>query len=118
MGIPYLTFVTEFPMMKLVELMNDLMIFNVGSLIRAGSCKVFCFGVICVWLKPKTFCEFCHSYVVLSFYKCFWGMCIALGGQICFVLQVICFHFWLDLSMDYKVNCLLCLVVVGFLSRF
>jgi hypothetical protein len=42
---------------------------------------------------------------LLSFCKCFWGMCIVLGGQFCFVLQVIYFHLWLDLSLDYKVNC-------------
>jgi hypothetical protein len=106
-------------MVKWVEPMNDLMIFNVGSLIRVGSCEVFCFGIICVWLKPKTFCEFCHSYVALVvLLQVFWGMCIALGGQFCFVLQVICFQLWLDLSLDYTVNCLLCLVVVGFLPRF
>jgi hypothetical protein len=59
-----------------------------------------------------------HMLHLLSFYKCFWGMCIVLGGQFCFVLQVICFHLWLDLSTNYKVNCWLCLVVVGFLLRF
>jgi len=67
-------------------------------------------------LKP--FVHFVIHMLHLSFYKSFWGMCIALRGQFCFVLQVICFHLWLDLSLHYKVNCLLCLSVVGFLFGF
>jgi hypothetical protein len=59
-----------------------------------------------------------HMLHLLSFYKCFWGMCIVLGGQFCFVLQVICLHLWLDLSINYKVSCWLSLVVVGFLLKF
>jgi hypothetical protein len=60
-------------MMKWVEPKIDLMVFNVGSLIRARSCEVFCFVVICVWLKPKTFCAFCHSYVALVLLQEFLG---------------------------------------------
>jgi hypothetical protein len=34
--------------MKWAELENDLMVFNVGSFFRVGSCEVLCFGIICV----------------------------------------------------------------------
>ncbi len=52
-------------MMKWGKPKNDLMVFNVGSLIRARNCGVLCFGAVCVWLKLETFYEFCHSYVAL-----------------------------------------------------
>ncbi len=61
---------------------------------------------LCVFgwnLKP--FVHFVIHMLHLSFYKSFWGMCIALRGQFCFVLQVICFHLWLDFSLDLKVSC-------------
>jgi hypothetical protein len=32
-------------------------------------------------------------------------MCIVLGGQFCSILQVMCFHLWLNLSLDFKVTC-------------
>jgi len=38
----------EFPMMKWAEIENDFMVFNVGSLFKVGSCRVLCFGIICV----------------------------------------------------------------------
>jgi hypothetical protein len=88
------------------------MVFNIGSLIRVGNCEVFCFEVICVWLKHKTFCEFCHSYVALVvLMQVFLGYVHSSRRSICFVLQVICFHLW-------WVNYLLCLVMVEFLPRF
>ncbi len=48
--------------MKWAEPNNDLMVFNVDSLIRVGSYGVLCFKVIRVWLKLKTLCKFCHLY--------------------------------------------------------
>ncbi len=43
----YFTFVTKFPMTKFAKPMNGLMwVFNVGSLIRARSCLVFCISYV------------------------------------------------------------------------
>jgi hypothetical protein len=56
-------------------------------------------------LKPKTFCEFFYSYAAhVVLLQVFWGMRIVPRYQFCFVLQVICFHLWLDFSLYFKVN--------------
>jgi hypothetical protein len=92
-SIPYLTFVIEYHMMKWATPKNDLMVFNVGSLIRVGNCGVLCCLVETwnlLWILSFICCT------CLFFCKCFWGMCIVLGHQFCFVLHVICFHLWLE----------------------
>jgi hypothetical protein len=98
---PYLTFSTKYPMMK-----------------WAKHCGVLCFGAMClaeIWNLLSILSFICCT---LFFCKCFWGMCIVLGSQFCFVLQIICFNLWLDFSLDYKANCCLCSVVVGFVLGF
>ncbi len=44
-------------------------------------------------------------------------MCIVVGGQICSILQVISSHLWLDLSLDFKVNCWGAIMLIGSKSR-
>jgi len=46
----------------------------------------------CGFINSRAFVNLViHMLCLLSFCKCFWAMCIALGGQFCFVLQVISF---------------------------